>query len=335
MSVLKRSRGGNVDLRLISKESFFSSLQPKSRPWQKNYLAMYSSQWKGFVKDPDLMTVPVDDHVVHRGDGVFDVMRCLGGNIYQLEAHLHRLEHSAKAISLDLPADYAEIREIIKTLIREGGEEECNIRVVISRGPGSFSTNPFDCPSSLLVVIVVRFHKLPEKDYTEGIPIITSKVPFKQAFFATIKSCNYLPNVLMKMEAIKGGCKYSIGLDDDDFIAEGSTESIGIVSHDRILKFPSFDKTLPSITVKRIFELAEALRNEGIIEDIQFAKISLEEAYGSSEVMLMGTSINVVPVVSFDGQSIGGGFPGQVSKKLSQLLWVDMTENGELLTPLG
>jgi branched-chain amino acid aminotransferase len=296
---------------------------------------MYSSQWKGFVKDPDLMTVPVDDHMVHRGDGVFDVMRCLGGNIYQLEAHLHRLEHSAKAISLDLPAGYSEIREIIKTLIREGGEEECNIRVVVSRGPGSFSTNPFDCPASMLVVIVVRFHHLPEKDYTIGIPIITSRVPFKQSFFARIKSCNYLPNVLMKMDAIKGGCKYSIGLDNEGFIAEGSTESIGIVSQDRILKFPGFDQTLPSITVERIFELAEALRNEGIIQDVQFAKIPLEEAYGSSEVMLVGTSINVLPVVSFDSHTIGDGSPGPVFKRLSQLLWTDMTENRELLTPIG
>lgn len=296
---------------------------------------MYSSQWKGFVKDPDLMTVPVDDHMVHRGDGVFDVMRCLGGNIYQLEAHLNRLEYSAKTISLDLPADYTEIREIIKTLIREGGEEECNIRVVVSRGPGSFSTNPFDCPSSMLAVIVVRFHPLPEKDYTLGIPIITSSVPFKQSFFATIKSCNYLPNVLMKMEAIQSGCKYAIGLDDEGFIAEGSTESIGIVSQDRILKFPGFDKTLRSITVQRIFELAEALRNEGVIQDIQFANILPEEAYGSFEVMLMGTSISVLPVVSFDGHTIGDGSPGPVFKRLSQLLWTDMTENKELLTPIG
>jgi branched-chain amino acid aminotransferase len=327
-------QGGNVVLRLISKENFFSALQPKARPWQKNYLAMYSSQWKGYVRDPDLMIIPIDDHLVHRGDGVFDVMRCLGGKIYQLEAHLHRLELSAKAISLELPVEYFEIREIIKTLVRESGEEECNIRVVISRGPGSFSTNPFDCPSSLLMVILVRYHEPPKKYYTEGIPIITSRVPFKQSFFARIKSCNYLPNVLMKMEAIKGGCEYSIGLDDDGFITEGSTESIGIVSKDGILKFPSFDKTLPSVTVKRIFELAMELKAEGIIRDIQFAKIPLSEAYESSEVILLGTSINVVPVVLFDDHRIGDGSPGQVFKRLSQLLWIDMTGNRALLTPL-
>jgi branched-chain amino acid aminotransferase len=138
----------------------------------------------------------------------------------------------------------------------------------------------------------------------------------------------------MKMEAIKGGCKYSIGLDDDGFITEGSTESIGIVSQDRILKFPGFEKTLPSITVKRIFELAGPLIHQGVIQDVQFADIPLKEAYGSSEVMLMGTSINVVPVVSFDDHTIEDGSPGPVFKKLSKLLWIDMTDNSELLTPL-
>ncbi len=295
---------------------------------------MYSSHLHGFVTDPALMMVPVDDHLVHRGDGVFDVLRCVDGKIYQMEAHIERLERSANAIYLDLPSDYNQIRDIIKALILAGGEKNCLVRVILSRGPGSFSTNPYESPSSQMYVNVVRYHKLPDECYQEGIPIITSRLPIKKAFYATIKSCNYLPNVLMKREAINAGAHYSIGLDEEGYLAEGSTENIGLFSDDGILKFPGFEKTLAGITVKRIVELAHILVKERIIKDVQFSKIPLEEAYISSEIMLLGTSINILPVVLFDGRCIGRGSPGPVYSKLSHILWKDMTENLDLLTEI-
>jgi branched-subunit amino acid aminotransferase/4-amino-4-deoxychorismate lyase len=323
-----------MHLEKITKDNFFSRLASEERPWQEDYLAMYSSQWAGFVTDPGLMIVPIDDHLVHRGDGVFDVMRCVKGKIYQMEAHLERLERSAQSISLDFPSDYRQIRDIIKTLILEGGEKECIVRVILSRGPGSFSTNPYECPSSHLYIVVIRYHSLPEKVYQDGIPIVTSKIPIKKSYFATIKSCNYLPNVLMKMEAIQAGCKFSVALDEEGCLAEGSTENIGVVSKDGVLTFPGFEKTLAGITVKRIFELAEALAKDGLIQDIQFEKIPLNEAYLCSEVMFFGTSINILPVVSLDGRTIGKGVPGPVYMELSSLLWKDMHENKDLLTSL-
>jgi branched-chain amino acid aminotransferase len=296
---------------------------------------MYSSQWKGYVTDPALMTVPIDDHLVHRGDGVFDVMRCVAGKIYQMEAHLNRLESSAKSISLAFPPEYGRIREIISTLVLAGGERDCAIRVILSRGPGSFSTNPNDCPASQIYVNVVRFHPLPEDHYSRGICIVTSRIPIKRSYFARIKSCDYLPNVLMKMEAIEKGCHYAIALDEDGFLAEGSTENIGIVSRDGFIKIPAFEKTLAGTTASRIFELASTLEGKGMIKGIRFEQIPLIEAHDASEVFLIGTSLNVLPVVGYDGKTIGTGVPGPVSKALSNLLWEDMTGNDDLLTDMG
>ena len=182
---------------------------------------MYSSQWNGITTDPELMIIPVDDHLVHRGDGVFDVIRCVNGKIYQMERHLQRLERSAKAISLNPPPEYKDIRALIKHMVLIGGEKECLIRIVLSRGPGSFSTNPFDCPSSQIYVNVIRYKNLPSEYYRDGVALVTSHIPIKKSFFATIKSCNYLPNVLIKMEAIKANAQYAVALDEDGFLAEG------------------------------------------------------------------------------------------------------------------
>ena len=323
-----------MKIRSINKENFISVIAEQNRPWQENYLAMYASQWRGATSDPDLMLIPIDDHLVHRGDGVFDVMRCVRGNIYQMEAHLRRLERSAKAISLDFPPDYDDIREIIKDLVLIGGEKDCLIRVILSRGPGSFTTNPYDCPFSQTYVNIIRFREKPGRYYKEGISLITSKIPVKKSFFANIKSCNYLPNVLMKKEAIAVGCPYSVALDENGFLAEGSTENVAVLTTDGILKFPEFDRILSGITANRLFKLANELIVDGVVKGVEFANITQDEAYRAGEMFLTGTSLGILPVVGYDGKRIGNGSPGSVYAKLSSLLWRDMTENGELLTRL-
>jgi branched-chain amino acid aminotransferase len=295
---------------------------------------MYSSQWPGYTFDPALMTVPLDDHLVHRGDGVFDTFRCVQGRLYQFEQHLERLEGSARAISLSMPLEYDRIRDIVGELVVRGGEPDCVVRVTMSRGPGSFSTNPYDCPATQLYVVVLRYKGVPLSTVQEGTCVITSRIPVKRSFFARIKSCNYLPNVLMKMEAVKAGCPYAVALDEEGFLAEGSTENVGILSEEGILKFPGFERTLAGTTVMRLFDLADSLEREGRIAGVRFDRIPPEDVYRAREVMLMGTSINVLPVVKFDGHAIGDGTPGPVSSRLSALLWKDMTENAEMLTEL-
>jgi branched-chain amino acid aminotransferase len=321
-----------MELQLITRGDYFKSLDLGKSPWHDNYLAMYSTLWQGVVTDPRLMMVPIDDHLVHRGDGVFDVIRCVEGRVYQLEAHLERLEKSAKAVGLSLPPQYGRVREIVKALIENYGDKNCIIRIILSRGPGGFSVNPFECPSSHMYINLIRFQPPPEKYYREGISTITSRVPIKNAFFARIKSCNYLPNVMMKMEALNKGCFYALGVDDDGGLAEGPTENVVVLTPDDILKFPHFARTLAGITATRVFELADHLVRKKHIKAVRFDPIPLSDALRAKEMMLVGTSINVLPVVSHDGSQIGDGIPGPVCSELSELLKKDMRENVELLT---
>ncbi len=311
-----------MKIRLINKENIFSHL--KERPGTKNYLAMYSSLFQGFTKDPELMLIPVDDHVAHRGDGVFEVMRCVNGRVYKLEEHLARLESSAEKISLSLPPEYNNIRDIIEELINLGGEKDCIIRVLISRGPGSFGINPYDCPENYMYVNSIRYTKPPERYYREGVTLITSCIPIKKSFFATIKSCNYLPNVLMKMEAIQSRVDFSVSLDEEGYIAEGATENIAVLGKDDVLRFPRFKRTLAGITAQQIFRSSERLVKEGILKGVRFDNIPRQDAYAAKEIILTGTSIDVVPVVKYDDNIIGDGKPGPIFKRLIKMLQDDM-----------
>ncbi len=311
-----------MQIRLITKQNIFSHL--KKRPWQENYLAMYSSLFQGFTTDPELMVIPVDDHVAHRGDGVFEVMRCVNGKVYKLEEHLARLERSAMKISLSLPPEYSRIREIIDELIKLSGEKDLLIRILVSRGPGSFSVNPYDCPESYIYVNSIKYKPPPARFYEKGVSLITSCVPIKKSFFATIKSCNYLPNVLMKMEAIHAGADFSVALDEDGFLAEGATENIAVLGEDNVLRFPKFERTLAGITAQQVFRFAEELVQQGFLASVRFDDIPKEAAYKAKEILLTGTTIEVVPVVKYDNHIIGDGKPGEVFKRLLNMLREDM-----------
>lgn len=316
----------------ITSQNFIDHLDPSDALAKKDYVAMYSSQWKGVTTDPRLMLIPIDDHLVHRGDGGFDVMRCVKGSLYQLREHLNRLSRTMKAISMNPPPGYDQIEEIISSLVAIGGERDCLVRITVSRGPGSFSVNPYDTLGSQLYVNVIRYHEPPESLYRDGVILITSKTPIKTSFFANIKSCNYLPNALMKKEAIDAGANYSVGLDEEGFLAEGPTENIGVFGRDHVLRFPGFERTLSGITAKRVFELAATLVQEGLVKEVRFDKILPDQARGAREVFLTGTSINVLPVTRYDGGPIGDGRPGPVFERLGALLKQDMTQNQALLT---
>ncbi|HUU81162.1 MAG TPA: hypothetical protein VMW90_06915, partial [Acidobacteriota bacterium] len=58
------------------------------------------------------------------------------------------------------------------------------------------------------------------------------------------------------------------------------------------------------------------------------------DAYQAREVFLTGTSLNLLPVVSYDRRQIGDGLPGPVYSALSSLLLKDMTKNEGLLTEI-
>jgi branched-chain amino acid aminotransferase len=293
---------------------------------------MYSSVLGGVVTDPFLMTIPVDDHMVHRGDGIFEAFKCVNGNIYNLTAHLERLERSARAVYLTLPASLEHITDLVIGTIRIAGTRDCLIRLFVSRGPGGFTTNPYECPSSQIYIVACNPSVYPEEQSTEGVFIKSSSIPVKKSYFATIKSCNYLPNVLMKKEAVDAGVQYTVSIDENGFLGEGSTENIGLVTPDRTLKFPRFARILKGTTVTRVAELAESLVANGKLEQVVFEDITLNEAYSGAEILLFGTTFDILAAVIFDGHAIGSGRPGEIYQLLLELLTRDIENNSALHT---
>ncbi len=317
---------------LIDTSNFIESLKKFERPYQKKYYAMFSSYLGGIVTDPCLMLAPVDDHLVHRGDGVFESMKCVDGAIYNLNAHMQRLAVSAENIECSIPGDIDSLVNVIREVIISGKRRDCCLRVIISRGPGSFAANPYESVAPQTYVIAYRTPTPFMEKHPEGATAKISSIPVKTGKFATVKSCNYLPNALMKKEAADKHIDFVFSIDSRGFLGEGATESVGIVSSDGGLLFPNLETVLRGTTAGQVMKLAEKLVSKGLISSIGRSDITLEQVRNAREIVITGTTCHVASVTQFEGRKVGTGSPGPVSTELNKLLSSDMCENDAMRT---
>ncbi|MFO7534893.1 MAG: aminotransferase class IV [Kiritimatiellia bacterium] len=320
-------------MKQIHLRNFQQQAEAWRKPYQAAYYAMYSSLWDGVTTDPVLMSVPIDDHLVHRGDGVFEAFKCVNGRIYNLGAHLQRLADSAGSIHLNVPLDPPALTRLVVETVRAGGKPDCTIRVFVSRGPGGFSVSPSQSPAPQVYIVAGKLGQPFMKEHPAGARIRSSLIPVKPPPFASIKSCNYMTNVLMKYEAETWGVDYTVSFDASDYLGEGSTENAGIVTRDGRLLFPSLEGILKGTTMLRVVELARAEAKSGLLQAAAFENITRQAVSGAAEMLLVGTTIDVVSVVEFDGRPIGNGKPGPVGTRLNELLARDVRENRALQTP--
>ncbi len=306
---------------------------PPVRPWHERYYAMYSSEWGAITTDPRWMVVPADDHVVHRGDGVFETLKCVGGAIYGLREHITRLRHSAGFIGLGVPWADEELAHVVAATVRAGGRRDCLIRILLTRGPGGFGVAPAECPHPGLYVVVYRLPPGFMTLHPEGARAAIVDVPLKPGWLATVKTCNYLPNVLMKMAAAASGADFPIALDENGCVAEGATENIGIVIH-RELILPRPGRILEGITMLRIMDLAREAVAEGALAAVRRRDISRAELFEADEVLVLGTTPDVTSVIEIDGRRVGEGRPGPVRADLQRRLERDLCENSAMRAPV-
>ncbi|KAL3503183.1 hypothetical protein ACH5RR_037632 [Cinchona calisaya] len=290
------------------------------------YPAMYSSVFGGIILDPALMVIPMDDHMVHRGHGVFDTAIILGGHLYELDVHLTRFLKSASKARIASPFPKSTLRSILIQLAAASQCRKGTLRYWLSAGPGDFLLSPAGCPESAFYAVVINDDFAQCK---EGVKVITSMIPMKSPLFATMKNVNYLPNVLSKMEAEDQGAFASIWVDEEGYIAEGPNVNVGFITHDKALILPLFDKILRGCTAARLLELASKLVEQGQLISVKTNNITVEEAKNATEMMYIGSTLPILPIITWDDKPIGDGKVGELTMALSDLLWEDMVAGPE------
>lgn len=309
--------------------SSFEVIEKLSEKWngkKQPYPAMYSSFFRGITLDPAAMAIPIDDHMVHRGHGVFDTAMLLNGHLYELDTHIDRFLRSAAKARISSPFPRETLRTILIQMTAASKCKKGSIRYWLTSGPGDFLLSPAGCPEPGFYAVVI------DEDYSqckEGVKVVTSTVPMKPPLFATMKNVNYLPNVLTKMEAEEKGAFASIWVDDQGYVAEGPNVNVAFISKEKDLLLPTFDKILSGCTAKRLLALAPKLVEKGLLKSVATGDVTFDDAKNSAEMMYVGSGLPILPIVQWDEQLIGDGCVGELTLALSDLLWEDMAEGPE------
>ncbi|KAI3729742.1 hypothetical protein L6452_18407 [Arctium lappa] len=324
--VVKNSLKENTrvyDVPLLSASEAIESLRRSRESYKttQRYLAMYSSVFGGITTDQAAMVIPMDDHMVHRGHGVFDTAAIVDGCIYELEQHLDRFLGSANMAKISSPFDKETTQRILVQTVSASTCKNGSLRYWLSSGPGDFQLSPSGCYRSALYAIVIKDQSPPNYN---GIKVTTSSIPIKPPQFAIMKSVNYLPNVLSKMEAEENGAYAAIWLDQEGFVAEGPNMNVAFVTQENELLMPHFDKILSGCTAKRVLELVGNLVAEGKVRGVNVREVTVEEGKQAEEMMLIGSGVLVRPVLQWDDQVIGNGKEGEVTESLRKLILEDM-----------
>ena len=180
------------------------------------------------------------------------------GKIYDLEAHLDRFLLSADRSKLRLPGSREEMRDIIIQTTAASGRRDGSIRYWLSSGPGSLELTPARGAEPGFFVMIFGGLSYPERWYTEGLRVMTTTYPIKAPLYAITKATNYLPNVLMQMEAKEAGFDNGVFIDENGNVGESSNMNVAFVTKQGVLVHPKFDHILSGCTSLRLLELARA-----------------------------------------------------------------------------
>ena len=127
----------------------------------------------------------------------------------------------------------------------------------------------------------------------------------------TVKSLNYLNNIMAKIECLQAGCDEGIMLNDQGLVAECTGDNLFIVKNGKVTTPPISSGALDGITRRAVMEL---LVEMGVpcVE----APMTRFDIYTADECFLTGTAAEVIAAVQYDRRPIGDGTPGKITNEL-------------------
>ena len=286
-------------------------------------------------------TTHVLTHTLHYGVGVFEGVRAYATQngrtcIFRLGAHTDRLFRSAHILMMEIPYTAAELNAAQKQVIVANNLQECYLRPMCYLTSDSMGLRA----ENLVVHTMIATWEWPAymdpKGLETGIRVRTSSYTRHHVNISMCKSKangHYINSTLALREALDSGCDEALLLDNEGYVAEGSTENIFIVRDGR-LHTPELTSCLEGITRDTVMKLVDDLGLE-VIE----RRITRDEVYIADEAFFTGTAAEVMPIRELDGRVIGAGRRGPITTQLQDLYFKlvrgQLDSHGDWLEPVN
>jgi D-alanine transaminase len=259
--------------------------------------------------------VHVEDRAVQLGDSIYEVANVLRSQPTDEDGHLDRMERSLRELGMPMPMGRGALKIVMREMIARNKIADGYLYLQVTRGAAKRDhVPPSDGPRPTLIM-TMRGQDMAAlaQRMEKGIAISTQ--PDIRWGRRDIKTVQLLPNLLAKQAAKKAGAFEAWLVDADGFVTEGSSTTAWIVEKDGtvITRDLSHD-LLPGVTRHIILEaIAEAQIK--VVE----RKFTVAEALGAKEAFISSATGAAVPVVAIDGQAIGNGAPGALTRRIRDL----------------
>lgn len=264
----------------------------------------------GELMPEDEARVPIGDRGFLLGDAVYEVFRLYQGCCWLEDEHIARLRRSLAELDFG-GYEWERLFARIHRTISSSGIAEGIVYIQITRGV-AIRTHAFPVPpvSPTEVIVVRAYDDGPTAELRErGVATIShADLRWKRC---DVKSTNLLANVLANEAAHRAGCHEAILVGEDGLVTEATHSSVLWVRGGRLEGTPEGPGILPGTTRGLVLRLAGAIGLE-----YGDARVTLDELVGSEEVLLVGTTIEVLPVVRVDDRPVADGRPGEVAARL-------------------
>ena len=244
------------------------------------------------------------DAVLYEPQGVYTVARTFDRTrALLLDAHLDRLEESARLAGIPLVLDRARLRAALRELIEAAGFAETKFRITVPEaGPAH------------LYLSIEALQPVDPALIANGVNI--ALVPIRRAT-PQIKTTAWMAQRRETASALPGGAYEGVMQDERGCLLEGlSSNFYGVL--DGVLRTAG-DGVLPCITRKAIFEMACD------ILPLDLTPVCRDDIGRLSEAMLTSSGRGVVPITRIDDQPVGNGCVGPVVTALCARyqVWTD------------
>ena len=252
--------------------------------------------------DPSQAVISAFDWGVQRGEGAFEVARSYDGRLFALEAHLDRLEQTARQLQLDL-SDRSDMADWFTQVAADGGD--CFVRLVVTRGgtlPG------IDAPPRC----IVAWEPMP--DFPDAFRLLPVDAPWHSGGvrwdLTGAKTTSYAPNMSTSRRAHEAGFDDALLIARDGWVLEGPTWTVGWFRDDDLIT-PSLDLgILASITRDETLRAAADI-GQTVIE----GRFVLDDLAAADEVFVMSTLKEVTPVIAVGDHEFA---PGPLTGRLAE-----------------
>jgi branched-chain amino acid aminotransferase len=267
----------------------------------------------GKVYSPEDARVSVFDRGLLYGDSVFETLGTYAGRPFAVVEHVRRLRRSAELVFIDLTLSDAALIAEISEAIRQSGNAESYVRVIVTRGSGELGLDPALAVDPQRIIIVTALHRPNPSAYEKGVTAITYRTQraTDETGAAGAKVGNYLVAVMAMKQAKPVGANEALIVDGAGRIVEGATSNVFMVKNGELVTPAENSGILSGITRAVVLEAAA---QEGIA--VTFTCPTVTETLDADELFITSSIRQVLAITELDGHSIGAHVPGPVYRRL-------------------